>query len=51
MTSDLVLLSFLYMCINILLLHIMLKGYKFLEYVAVVIGIIYIILIFCLIFT
>ena len=50
MTSVLVLLSFLYMCINILLLRIMLKGYKFLEYVAVVIGIIYIISIFCLIF-
>ena len=51
MTSDLVLLSFLYMCINILLLRMKLEGYKFLEYVAVVIGIIYIILIFCLIFT
>lgn len=51
MTSDLVLLSFLYMCINILLLRMKLKGYKFLEYIAVVIGLIYIVLIFCLIFT
>ena len=51
MTSDLVLVSFLYICINILLLRIMLKGYKFLEYIAVVIGLIYIVLIFCLIFT
>ena len=51
MTSDLVLVSFLYICINILLLRIMLKGYKFLEYVAVVIGIIYIISIFCLIYS
>ena len=50
MALDLVLLSFLYMCINILLLRIMLKGYKFLEYAVVVIGIIYIISIFCLIF-
>ena len=51
MTSDLVLVSFLYICINVLLLRIMLKGYKFLEYIAVVIGLIYIVLIFCLIFT
>ena len=50
MTSDLVLLSFLYMCINILLFRMKLEGYKFLEYVAVVIGIIYIISIFYLIF-
>lgn len=50
MNSDLILLSFIYMCINILLLRIMLKGYKVLEYVAVVIGIMYVILMFCLIF-